>query len=172
MDMEARAPTRSQVVRWLEAIQRDLERLHDRLAPLLEEQRRLETRQALLKDLLSSFEAAGKVSSDDAARSWAVTLQPAGRIGDYVRERAEEILREIGRPMHINEIHGEFEQRGLHIPGAGKPVNLTVHLRVDPRIVSPERGMYTLGEQAGPMPARRKARNRRKRARRPARKEV
>lgn len=172
MDMEAPAPTRSQVVRWLEAIQRDLERLHDRLAPLLEEQRRLEARQALLKDLLSSFEAPGKTSSEDASRSWAVSLQPTGSVRDYVRGRAEEILREAGRPMHINEIHAEFEKRGLPIPGAGRPVNLIVHLRKQLTIASPERGMYALAELTGPMPTQRKTRKRRKRTRRPARKEV
>jgi hypothetical protein len=166
--MEPRAPSRPQVVAWLEAVRQELERLQDRLAPLLEEQRRLEARQALLKDLLSSFEASPKASSEDATRSWALTVQPAGSIGEYVRERAQEILREAARPLHINELHAEFERRGFHVPGAGKPVNLIVHLRNHSGIVSPGRGMYALEEQTGPIPARRKSRTRRrKRTRRP-----
>jgi hypothetical protein len=171
--MDARAPTRSQVVGWLEAVQHDLDRLHDRLAPLLEEQRRLEARQGLLKDLLSSFEAPGKPSSEDASRSWVVSLQPKGGVGEYVRGRAEGILREAGRPMHINEIHQEFEKRGFPIPGAGRSVNLIVHLRKQSTIVSPARGTYALAELAGPMPTQRKTtRKRRKRARSTVRREV
>lgn len=170
--MEARAPTRAQVVQWLEAVQHELDRVHDRLAPLLEEQRRLEARQALLKDLLSSFGVPGKTSSEDAARSWSLSVQPAGSIGDYVRERSEEILRDAGRPLHINEIHAEFERRDFHIPGAGKPVNLIVHLRRDSSVVSPARGIYALEEHAAQTQTQRKTRKRRKRTRRPSRKEV
>lgn len=170
--MEAREPSHAQVLRWLEAVRRDLAALQDRLSPLLEDQRRLEARQALLKDLLSSFEQPGARSFDDASRSWAVSVQPAGSIGAYVRDRAEEILREAGGPLHINEIHAEFGRRALHIPGAGKPVNLIVHLRKASGIVSPARGMYALEEHVGAMPVQRRSRKRRKRARRPAQKEV
>jgi hypothetical protein len=165
--MDAQGPTRNDVVRWLEAVSHDIDALHERLNPLLEEQRRLDARQVLLKELLSSFDAPAQPSADDGARGWAVTLQPAGSIGDFVRDRASEILREAGRPMHINDIHGEFQRRGLHIPGAGRPVNLTVHLRQgDAGIVSPERGMYALEEYAGSIPVQRKSTKRRKRARR------
>jgi hypothetical protein len=138
----------------------------------MEEQRRLEARQALLKDLLSSFEVPWKVSSEDSGSTWALSIQRAGSIGDYVRERAEEILREAGRPLQINEIHTEFEGRGFHVPGAGKPVNLIVHLRKAPGIVSPARGMYALEEHVGAIPVQRKSRKRRKRTRRLAAKEV
>jgi cell division septum initiation protein DivIVA len=171
--MEAREPARDEVLGWLEAVQRDLDQLQERLTPLLEEQRRLEARRALLKDLLSSFEEPGKTSFEDASRSWAVTVQPAGSIGDYVRDRAEEILREAGRALHINEIHAEFERRGFHIPGAGRPVNLIVHLRKASGIASPARGMYGLREHVGAIPVQRKSsRKKQKRGRRPARKEV
>lgn len=170
----AHEPTREDITGWLEAVQEELDRLHDRLSPLLEEQRRLEARQALLKDLLSSFDVPhGATSSDEAGRpSWALAIQPTASIGDYVRDQAAEVLREAGRPLHINEIHAEFEQRGLHVPGAGRPVNLTVHLRKDPNIVSPSRGMYAVVEQVGQISVRRNARRRPKRARRPKAKEV
>lgn len=166
--MDAREPTREQVLGWLEAVREDLERQHDRLAPLLEEQRRLEARHALLKDLLSSFKAPGKGSSDDASRMWSVSVQPTGSIGAYVRDKATEILRDAEQPLHINEVHAEFERRGFRVPGAGKPVNLTVHLRQGTDIVSPARGLYALKEQVGAIPPQRKSRTKRKR--RPARK--
>ncbi|MBI3648452.1 MAG: hypothetical protein HY240_06880 [Actinobacteria bacterium] len=171
--MQAREPSREQVLQWIEAVQEDLDRLHERLGPLLEKQRRLEARQALLKDLLSSFEVPGKTLLEDGTRPWAVSVQPAGSIGDYVRDRAEEILREAGGPLHINEIHAEFGRRSYHIPGAGRPVNLIVHLRKASGIVSPARGMYGLEEHVGAIPAQRKSTKRRKRApRRPVAKEV
>jgi hypothetical protein len=35
-------------------------------------------------------------------------------------------------------------QRGIPIPGAGTQANLITHLRRDPRLVRPSRGMYGL----------------------------
>jgi hypothetical protein len=160
--MEAEEPSQEQVVQWLDAVQHELDRLHDRLAPLLEQQHRLEVRQALLKDLLSSFQVRGKTRTEDASRSWAVSVQPTGNIGDYVRDRAEEILREEGGPLHINAIHAEFERRGFPIPGAGRPVNLIVHLRKAPGIVSPARGVYGLEEHVGSIAPRAKKRPKRR----------
>ncbi len=143
-----------------------------RVGPLLEKQRRLEARQILLRDLLSSFEVPGKGLSENSTRSWAVSVQPPGTIGDYVRTRAEEILREKGGPLHINEIHAEFERRGLHIPGAGRPVNLIVHLRKASGITSPTRGMYGLEEHVKPLPSQQTSGKVRKRRRRPVAKET
>jgi hypothetical protein len=89
---------------------------------------------------------------------------PTGSIGEYVRDRAEEILREHGGPMHVNEIHARFLRSGLFVPGAGKPVNLIVHLRKGPGIVSPGRGMYALRGQvdADALPRPRRPRKRRR----------
>lgn len=170
--MSAPEPSRDQVLAWLQAVQRDLDKLQDHLSPLLEEQRRLEGRQALLKDLLSSFEAPIKPSSEDGARPWSVSLQPTGNVGDYVRDRAREVLLDAGEPLHINDIHAEFVRRGFPIPGAGKPVNLIVHLRSGTGIASPARGMYALGEQVAASPVQRRNAKRRKRTRSPARRKV
>jgi hypothetical protein len=124
----------------------------------------------LLNDLLTSFEASGK----DGVVPRAMSIQPAGNIGDYVRARAEDILREERGPLHINAIHAEFQRRGLHIPGAGRTVNLIVHLRKAPGIVSPGRGVYALEAHAGPLRDRLKITRRKKRSqtRRPPKAEV
>lgn len=168
--MNPREPSRAEVELWLQAVRHDLDLLQGRLSPLLEEQRRLEARQALLKDLLSSFVEPGEESLHEAPRPWGLSVQPTGSIGEYVRDRAEEILREVGGPLHINEIHTRFVKRGYHVPGAGKPVNLIVHLRKAPGIASPARGMYGLVEDVGQVRRTRAKRTRRKsKARRPGR---
>ena len=81
----------------------------------------------------------------------------------YVIEQAVEILRGEGHPLHINEIHARFLERGSTVPGAGKPVNLTVHLSGAEEIASPSRGVYGLVEQVGAIP--RQTSRRRKSAR-------
>lgn len=113
-----------------------------KLGPLLAEQRQLEERRGLLQSLLRSFEATGPNGSGAETRG-------AGSVARYVVERAVEILREEGGPLHINHIHARFVERGFNVPGAGKPVNLTVHLRSSEEIVSPIRGVYCLPGQAG-----------------------
>jgi hypothetical protein len=167
-------PSRRQVVAWLAGVQRDLNQIDEHIAPYLERRRRLEARQALLKDLLSSFEPEEAGESADAdedgrdAPTWSLSSQPAIGVGDYVRDRAEEILRSEG-PMHINDLHTRFVASGFSVPGAGKPVNLIVHLRKDPGVVSPARGMYALRDQVdvASLPS---TRRRKKRPRRPKRK--
>jgi hypothetical protein len=80
-----------------------------------------------------------------------------------VIDRAAEILRAEGRPLHINDLHARFLERGFTVPGAGKPVNLIVHLRSAEEIASPMRGVYGLVEQVGAVP-RQAARTKRRRS--------
>jgi hypothetical protein len=136
--------TAQEVRSWLDAVEGDLRRLGEKLGPLLAEQQRLEERQALLHGLLHSFDQA---TPNGPRRSEA--LRATGSVARYVIDRAVEILREEGRPMHINDLHARFVARGFTVPGAGKPVNLTVHLRSAEEIASPTRGIYGLVEQVG-----------------------
>jgi hypothetical protein len=166
-------PSRAQVVGWLDAVQVELNEIDAHIAPYLDRRHRLEGRQALLKDLLSSFEAADLEAEDDAPAQPRSTSRTFPRpvtlgVGEYVRSHAEEILRAEG-PMHINDLHARFLARGLEVPGAGEPVNLIVHLRKDPNIVAPARGMYALHDQVdvASLPS---ARRSKKRSRRPKRK--
>lgn len=154
--MEEKALTANEVRTWLGSVEHDLHGIKSRVAPLLAEQRRLEERQSLLEGLLRSFDKAGGNGSAPVMHERA-----GGSVGAYVSERAAEILREEGRPLHINDLHAQFLARGFAIPGAGKSANLIVHLRNADEIVSPQRGVYGLLEQVGavsPRPSRRKKR--------------
>lgn len=69
---------------------------------------------------------------------------------DEVKDRVLEILTEKNRPMNIKEIHTEFVQRGLPIPGQGTPFNILVHVSREIRKGNASRfyrtgkGTYTL----------------------------
>jgi hypothetical protein len=152
--MDTPTPSAEQVRAWIYAVRADLEALHEKLTPLLEEERRLEARQVLLKELLSSFAQQDQVSDNAAGMgsapyTRAITATGPGAIGQYVIDHATEILREAGGPLHINDLHARFVQQGYQVPGAGQPVNLTAHLRRATEIVSPSRGIYGLVEHVG-----------------------
>ncbi len=53
-------------------------------------------------------------------------------------------LTTTGRSVHISELMRLLGERGIAIPGAGTQANLITHLRRDPRLVRPSRGMYGL----------------------------
>jgi len=136
--------TPAEVRVWLDAVQADLRRIEEKVRPLEEKQRQLEAREELLRDLLRSFESDANGSGDAAS-----VPAPSGSVGQYVVERSVEILRDAGEPLHINDLYSQFRERGFSIPGAGKPVNLIVHLRQAHEIVSPQRGIYGLREDLG-----------------------
>jgi hypothetical protein len=162
--VDEKALTAGGVRTWLLAIETDLRKVAERLEPLLAEQRQLEERKALLQGLLRSF--------DQVNPNGAVPTAPArttGSIARYVIDRAVEILRDEGRPLHINDLHAQFVERGFTVPGAGKPVNLIVHLRNSEEIASPMRGVYGLVEQVGAVPRQAGRTTRRKSARERAR---
>lgn len=145
--MNEKKLTATEVRAWLLAVEADLRKVAERLEPLLTEQNQLEERKQLLRGLLRSF--------DQGSGNGAAPTTPGKRTGSvarYVIEQAVEILREEGHPLHINEIHARFLERGLVVPGAGKPVNLTVHLSGAEEIASPTRGVYGLVEQLGVIP--------------------
>ncbi len=150
--------TSGQVRAWLSEVESELGAMADKLEPLLGEQRRLEERRMLLQSLLRSFEATGPNGAGTAARA-------AGSVARYVVDRAAEILRDEGQPLHINDLHAQFLERGFSVPGAGKPVNLIVHLRGAEEIASPMRGVYGLTEQVGAVSRQAAPPRRRKRAR-------
>jgi len=66
-----------------------------------------------------------------------------------VRESARLVLASSARPLHINEIHQAFIERGFAIPGAGTPFNILVHLVKSSGFVRVARGTYAL---AGAVP--------------------
>ena len=68
-----------------------------------------------------------------------VRATPAG-----VREAARVILTDAARPLHINDIHRQFIDRGYAIPGGGTPFNILVHLVKSSGFVRVARGTYAL----------------------------
>lgn len=162
------APGRSEVETWLAAVRGEQERLQAQIEPLLAEQGRLRERETLLVKLLQSFDGASthapasEIAAIDPPE--ALTLpNPAGSVLDYVRTNVIEILQGEAGPMHINDIHRQFVARGLRVPGAGRPANLTAHLSRCEGIVSPSRGFYKLGKNDDIERAPRKRRRRSRR---------
>lgn len=70
-----------------------------------------------------------------------------------------------GRPVHISELMRLLGLRRVAIPGLGTQANLIAHLRRDPRLVRPSRGMYALDGWGleNMMPSQRKSRKKRSR---------
>jgi hypothetical protein len=61
----------------------------------------------------------------------------------------EAVVRELisaARPLHISDLMRLLREGGVQIPGAGTQANLITHLRREPRLVRPSRGMYGLAE--------------------------
>lgn len=153
------------VEKWLDGLQQEIAQVRSQLAPLLEEEQRLLEREGLLRSLLASLggsvDSEPRVSASPPTQPTAASngQQPpaAGSVRQQVIDRAAEILREAGSPLHINDLHARFLSHGYPVPGAGRPANLTAHLGRSDVIVSPKRGIYGLVDQVGRV-ARRKPR--------------
>jgi hypothetical protein len=155
-------PQRGEIATWLAAVRSELLRIAGAIEPLLTEQSRLRSREALLLKLLESFEDAPRqVETGGPATVSGTPPEPETSIRDYVRLGVTEVLRESGGgPMHINDIHKKFVARGLRVPGAGRPANLTAHLGRCEGIITPSRGFYTLHQADVPNRRRRRAKRR------------
>jgi hypothetical protein len=66
---------------------------------------------------------------------------------DNLIDGCEVILREIGKPMHIRELHLGLLKKGIPIPGKGNQANVIARLqRSEGRIIRTGHGMYGLPE--------------------------
>jgi len=171
------APNRDEVERWLLAVRSEFDEIDRELEPLLQRKNMLRAREGLLKQLLASFETAAE--SNGAAESAAVpTLgadlesdaaraRPRGALRDEVIGHAVEILSAAeGQQLHINDLHQAFVDHGYEIPGAGRPENITAHLRRWEGIASPSRGFYRLSGVPWTGTAEKSKKRRRRRRRR------
>lgn len=141
-----KGPRREEAAAWLSAVREDLERVAAAIEPLLVEQTRLRSQEALLLRLVQSFDSSESVEGGQVATVTVAAPPVQGSVRDHVCANVAEILREHGGgPMHINDIHAKFLASGIHVPGAGRPANLTAHLSRCSDIVSPNRGFYQLG---------------------------
>lgn len=161
--MPSDAPSPESIRTWLTGIEDQLSAVHAQLQPLLVEQRRLESQQRLLVSLLKELDGGGATLKMEEAIADNVmnASKSLGGTGRYVIERAVEILREAGQPLHINDLHAKFIERGYQVPGAGTPANLTAHIRRSEAIASPKRGVYGLVDQVGVQATRRRRAKRR-----------
>jgi hypothetical protein len=67
-------------------------------------------------------------------------------VRDRVLSNAEDILREHGRPMHIQDIHAAFIHRRMPLPGRGTPTNIAAHIAASQQFARWGRGIYGLSE--------------------------
>jgi hypothetical protein len=88
---------------------------------------------------------------------------PARRLGHPAVEAVVRELGNAGRAVHISDLMRLLREAQVEIPGAGSQANLITHLRRDPRLVRPSRGMYGLAEWGLENMARTKQRKRRRR---------
>jgi hypothetical protein len=149
---EVAGPSAEDVRAWLTEIDEQVLRIQGQLEPLLREQGRLRERRKLLGELLTSFgedPLALLEGRDGEVVLHAVTtaVSPSAR-RESVRERVHRevvsVLRETGRPLHINDLLAEYVKRGYQVPGQGKAANISVHLSGWDDIEIPERGVYGL----------------------------
>jgi hypothetical protein len=61
-----------------------------------------------------------------------------------VKGLARQIIEDAGKPLHINEIHRQFLERGYAIPGEGTPFNILAHIVRDKTLARVARGTYAL----------------------------
>jgi hypothetical protein len=152
----AAQPSRQTIESWIAGEEANLQDIKDRLKPLVEQERQTVDRLAGLKSLLILYsgEPDINVSPEILSQSILSVSTPAvgqrrlQSVGDKVRAQVREILAASAEPMHINDIHQQFLNRGWTVPGAGTPANITAHLPASRDIVSPSRGIYSLQEAA------------------------
>ena len=143
---------------WESGLQREVERLQTARNRIDAELQRAAKKLDLVRQMRSLDD--GHAIATSAASD--VRATPGS-----VREMTQRILSELGRPLHINEIHQQFLARAYAIPGSGTPFNILAHLVNDKSFVRVARGTYALAGSVPPeqvLPkAERKARRRRRR---------
>jgi hypothetical protein len=130
--------------RWERSLVDEVEALRKRRADL----------DAEIQQRSKKLELVRQMVTLEAGASAAVAIQASGGMEaratpDGVRDAAAIILTDAAQPLHINDIHRQFLDRGFSIPGGGTPFNILVHLVKSPRFVRVARGTYAL---AGTVP--------------------
>lgn len=157
MEPAALPPSVTQIRAWISYEEHLLSEIRSRLDLLKVDERQIEDRLAGLRQLHAAYEP---VKVKEQAEGRTAPAIPRS-VTQTVRDRVREILRESSDPVHINDIHRAFGERGWPVPGAGTAANITAHLSHAPDIVSPRRGFYrvlTEGEQSQGLPQRKVAR--------------
>lgn len=136
---------KSELIKQLDAVRERNELFEARLNQLQLALTAGRREEALLEDLLALRNGELKKGNVSVAeRPESVSEQ--GRTPHPVVEATVDILKHAGRPIHISELMTTLTKEEVQIPGSGDQANLISHLRRDPRIARPARGLYGLRE--------------------------
>jgi len=166
---------RETISTWVEKLQDDLRAAQEKVERA--EANRLRIHQ-MLQNLLRLLELEDTADRPRAPRSPGTTAKrvmasveahPAAAqsatLHNYVVDRVRALFEDADGPLHINDIHAAFREHGWMIPGAGKPANITAHIRRSDQIEpGEERGLWRLAKSATRRPAQRSPRSRRARS--------
>jgi hypothetical protein len=111
------------------------------LAALADESQRIDRELQLLLEI-ARLRGVSEDASEGATSFETTDASPSAGLIEAVTS----ILRQNGKPMHIQDLFSAVHDRGVVIPGKGEPANLISHIRLAPTIVRPVRGMYGLRE--------------------------
>ena len=131
---------------WEESLRKQAESLHEARQEIESKLQKVSRQLELVRQMRDLEE--GSTTVVENAQLPKVLSEPRTTPAN-VRESAKQILVDAGGPLHINEIHRRFAERGYPIPGAGTPFNILVHLTNDKSFVRVARGTYAV---AGSVP--------------------
>jgi hypothetical protein len=153
-----------QLHQWATAVEKEIEKTRGEIAPLDQRLKAALEKLDLIRRLIRLTEGVQLASQTVTETGSSVSTErvgsPPGGKQD-LEAHLEQILGEVGKPMHISEIRQTLVERAVPLPGRGDEANIIVRLRRAPeRFRRTGRGMYALaalGLEAVP-PARRRRR--------------
>ena len=127
-----------ELLNWREAVKKEValkqELISQAQKKLVEYQERLELIDQLIQLENSSME---KMNKSVTTNSYS----------DNLVEECVAFLRQVGKPMHIADIHGYLLKKGIALPGKGNEANVISRIqRSQGKIVRTGRGVYGLAE--------------------------
>lgn len=128
------------------SLREGIARTRSRIAELTKELDRGEQELRLISELLRLRGADAGAAAGDSDASVIPLRSALSTDGSRLSQAVVEILRQAGKPLHIQELMTRVRDRQVPIPGKGEPANLIAHIRSKGGIVRPNRGMYGLKE--------------------------
>jgi hypothetical protein len=128
------------------SLREGLARTRSKIGELTRELDRGEQELRLVGELLRLRGADACEAAGDSDASVIPLVSARSTDGSRLSQAVVEILRQAGKPLHIQELMTRVRERQLPIPGKGEPANLIAHIRSKSGIVRPNRGMYGLKE--------------------------
>jgi hypothetical protein len=130
-----KAPGLEDLKKWRDESVKELEEAQRQLTSAQERLDTLRNRVGLI-DRLLALEGAGPAF-----------VQSAVQMSEDLLNACEHIMRDVGRPLHIRELHAILREKAVPIPGMGTEANLIVRLqRSNGRFIRVGRGKYALPE--------------------------